>query len=336
MPPTFISGGVKTPADPVPELGFDATQASAPWAMVSTDRQKTRTVVLTNDTGLTLRLGSGSKPGIVSFQERPRTAAGRPIVLTGTLPGTVRLEAQDSTGAAQATLEITVKAPKKLSTFVHFVFDKSRRATKRGLTEAMEVIRVANAILAQANVIMVKRDSGGVDLPFDLDQGVPTREQPTLPAGWIETGRTWPKCISKERPGAQGCVPPAAQGSLSGNDFRKIRNNNILSNILSHVDASSDYNIFFIDKLNDPTAKVPVIAFTLSNDSGVILNSCFCPSGATGFDLAHEIGHFLLNGFTFLDQTGHTRGSHDLMRDAPNDIKIPKQQANFMNPSGFP
>lgn len=132
MATTFAPGGVRTVAEPVPELGFNAT-ASPAWLMVPADPLKTKTVMLTDDVGLSLRLANSAQTGIVTFKEQPSTAAGRPILLTGIRPGTVRLEAQDKTGAARATLEITVKAQKKLATFIHFVFDKSGRSTKNGV-----------------------------------------------------------------------------------------------------------------------------------------------------------------------------------------------------------
>ena len=61
---------------------------------------------------------------------------------------------------------------------------------------------------------------------------------------------------------------------------------------------------------------------------------------AFGYILAHELGHFLLApepSFLHLDATGHSSGPNELMRDGslPAEIKIPKDQANFMNLSGF-
>ena len=316
-------------------LGFDEA-ASPPWIMVPADPAKTRIVILKDGAGLSLQLANSAKTGIVTFTEQPATGARR-ILLAGTAPGTVLLEARDSTGAAQATLEITVKAQKKLNTFIHFVFDKKGNSSIKGLTEALQMMNLANKLLSQANVVMVRRDSGGFTLPFDMERGLPIPVAFNMPSGWIQTPGPWP-CISKDPPGPQGCLPPATQGSLSREDFNGIRINNIMANILSHADPRSDYNIFFVRRLDDPGV-APAQAFTLTNPTtGLVINSCLLPDISNGQSLAHEVGHFLLRGATFLSRTGHTTGHDDLMTEVPGPfhVKIPKQSANFMNPSGVP
>lgn len=277
MAATFAPGDAST----ITRLGFDAT-ASPPW--LSVPLGGTKTVMLTGGDGLTLNV---AKAGTVTFKELPRTAAGRPIVITGISTGTVRLD------AGQATLEITVKAPKMLATFIHFVFDKSRRSSNKGLKEAMQAIEVANKLLVpQVNVIMSRRDSGGFYLPFDLPWGVPLGDA------------------------------------------------NVESNLFSHMDPQSDYNIFFVQQVSEPQNKAVTVAYSPVDSTGRVRNCCIIPDIAGAQELAHELGHYLLNGYPSLDITGHPMGvpRDNLMTKVPNthSVNIPKQQANFMNPSGFP
>ena len=94
-------------------------------------------------------------------------------MLTGTRSGTVPLEAQDASGRPQATLEISVKRRRTISTFIHFVFDKSGRSTKLGLSDALQMMDVVNKLLLpQANVMLSRRDSGGVNLPYEMEKGL--------------------------------------------------------------------------------------------------------------------------------------------------------------------
>jgi hypothetical protein len=84
-----------------------------------------------------------------------------------------------------------------------------------------------------------------------------------------------------------------------------------------------------------------VAAFSPRNLKSVSINACAIPRwSAFGYNLAHELGHFLLApepSFLNLDANGQSGGKNDLMqaRPLPKDIKIPKEQANFMNLSGF-
>lgn len=269
-------------ASAVAALGFDAT-ASPPWLSVAFPGA-TRKVLLTGADGLVLTV---SKSGTVSFKELSATTAGRLIAISGMQPGTVRLS------AGQATLEITVKGPKRLATFIHFVFDKSRRSSNKGLTEALHAIDVANKLLIpQVNVLMNRRDSGGIVLPFDLPSGVPAGDA------------------------------------------------NVESHLFRHLDPLSDYNIFFVEQVYEPQNKAVTVAYSPTDSTGRIRNCCIMPNIAGGQELAHELGHFLLNGFSNLDITGHPRMAprDNLMTKVPNthSLNIPKDQANTMNPSGFP
>ena len=278
MATAFAPGDASTTA----ALGFDSS-ASPPWLSIPFPGGS-RKILLTGADGLTVTV---SKTGTVSFKELPPTAAGRMISITGTQPGTVLL------GAGQAALEITVKAPKRLATFIHFVFDKSRRCSNKGIAEALHAIDVANKLLIpQVNVQMNRRDSGGFYLPFDLPWGV-----------------------------------------LAGDT-------KIESSIFSHMDPQSDYNVFFVEQVSEPQNKAVTVAYTPTDSTGRILNCCVMPNIAGGQELAHELGHFLLSGFPNLDITGHPRMAprNNLMTKVPNthSLHIPKEQANFMNPSGFP
>jgi len=269
-------------ASTISGLGFDTT-ASPRWLSVPFPGG-TKKVMLTDGDGLSLNL---AKTGTVKFTELPRTAAGRPIEITGMSPGTVRLS------AGLATLDITVKAPKRLATFIHFVFDKSRRSSNKGLTDVLQAIEFANKLLIpQVNVLMFRRDSGGINLPFDLRWGVPVGDA------------------------------------------------NVESNLLSHMDPQSDYNIFCVQQVSEPGNHAVTVAYTPVDSKGDPRNCCIIPNIAGWQEIAHELGHFLLSGFPSLDFTGHPTGAprDNLMTRFPNtsSVNIPKQQANFMNSSGFP
>jgi hypothetical protein len=282
MAAAFAPGDAST----ITSLGYDAT-VSPPWLSLPFPGG-TKTVLLTGGNGLSLNV---SKTGKVTFKELSSTAAGdRLIEITATSPGTVRLEA---TGAGTATLEITVKLQKRLATFIHFVFDKSRRKSNKGLTEAQQVIEVANKLLVpQVNVMMFRRDSGGFDLSFDLPNGVPFGDA------------------------------------------------NVESSLFSHLDPQSDYNIFFVQQVWEPQNKAITVAYSPADSTGRVRNCCIIPNIAGGQELAHELGHFLLNGYPSLDVTGHPIAAprSNLMTKVPNtqSVLIPKLQANFMNSSGFP
>jgi hypothetical protein len=330
MVATFAPGSVKL-AD---RLGFDS-DANPPWAMVPVGESKR--VMLKDGAGLSLQVSRPGPSGIVTFSEQAGTSD-RVILLTGIGPGTVHLEARDTTGGVRATLEITVKEQKHLATFIHFVFDKSHRATARGLYEAVQVMEVANKILQpQVNVKMWRRDSGGFSLPFDMARGVPTMEIDfTVPTAWNRPTPGPLPCFASRPPGPLGCMPEETPGSLSARDFEGVRQWNMLANILSHVDPRSDYNIFFVRRLDQLPGPFLTGAYTPADLKGLYLNVCIMPDSAWGQTLAHELGHFLLRGAKFMDRTGHSSGPHDLMGSTldPDGLMIPKQQANFMNPSG--
>jgi hypothetical protein len=112
----------------------------------------------------------------------------------------------------------------------------------------------------------------------------------------------------------------------------------MVCNILSHVDPNSDYNIFFVQAIDPPTAAGAFTPTRPGKPDWVAVNACFIPERyANGQTLAHELGHYLLRPWpSFMDPTGHSTGMNDLMqhRPRPGDVKIPKDQSNYMNPSG--
>jgi hypothetical protein len=264
----------------------------------------------------------------------------RRISLTAISAGTTFLEAKDANGRVQAALEVTVKEKQTYSAFVHFVFDKSGRSAAAGLSEAEHMIDVANKIyLPQANIELSRRDSGPCRLPFDLPQGMPTYlKEFSAPRTWLRNTPGPLPCIASRAPGQEGCLPEEVQGPLSMADFDVIRRYQIMCNLLSHVDRNSDYNIFIVRSLERDPGPYVTRAYTPSSNKGIEINACIIPNGyVNGQILAHEFGHYLLRPKpSFLRPDGHSTGKNDLMQDymGPDDLKIPKEQANYMNGSG--
>jgi hypothetical protein len=313
-------------------LGFDELER---WVMVP--EGGTKTVLLKDAANLSLKVAD-SKNGVLSFSEQS-TQNGRKIVLTGSRPGTVRLQAQDSAGRVQAGLEITVKARRQLSTFIHFVFDNRHWSTNLGLDNALQTIDVVNKLLLpQANVALYRRDSGAVYLPFKLDRGLPLSGIDfTPPPGWFQTIPGPLPCFSSAPVGPLGCIPESSRGNLSQQDFDGIREWNMTAAIVSHVDPKSDYNVFFVPRFDEPPGSLTG-AITPRDWQRNTINVAIVSDAVQGQGLAHELLHFLLNKAKFMDKSGHSNGPNDLMKVNPgqNDILVPKQQANFINPSGWP
>jgi hypothetical protein len=331
MAAAFVSTGIG-----IGTLGFDAA-ATPPWVMVPQGGSKT--VRLREGDGLTLRLRREIGIALPTIQERSSDPIfGRTIEISGQSPSTSFLEAVDARGLVRATLEINVKAKIVLTTSVFFVFEKNGRVCKAGLSTAETMIDVANKLyLPQANIALQKNNSGPVNLPFNLDQGMPvTLGVFSAPRAFFRSTPVGPlPCISSRVPDSRGCLPEESQGVLkTAEDFRQLRKFQITSNLLSNVSVNSNYNIFFIRFLDEPLTG----AFTPSKLNGIAVNACFIPDkSAVGKVLGHELGHFMLRpNPSFLDPRGHSTTNGDLMVESPgpNDIKIPKDQAIFMNPSG--
>jgi hypothetical protein len=342
----FRPGDTAPPAKHI--VGFDDT-ASPPWIMVPAG--EFRRVILNGGAGLSLQLKPVWDPngkGVVTIAEQSSPGgADRSIVLTATAPGTTVLEARNASGQVQASLEITVKEQVQLTTFVHFVFDKGGRTTNWDLGRARQMIDGVNNILRyQVNVQLVYRNSGAVHLPFDLPRGIPA-DMPSfnVPRNWIHPTPGPLPCYSFQAPTQIGCEPPAQQGAMSREDFDAVRKFDIMSNMLSHVDPVSDYNMFCVQRLDQP-GPFFTLAFTPSNLRGVEINACILPQDAFAIRFAHELGHYLLRPsgmHSFTDRFGHSSGTSDLMQERPGpgdlrtippDIKIPKEQAHYINRSG--
>jgi hypothetical protein len=264
---------------------------------------------------------------------------GRTISIEGRIPGTTVLEAVDSKGLVAASLEINVKAKITLKTTVFFVFELNGRTCRAGLNTAEHMIEVANKLyLPQANIELQKIDSGPIRLPFNMDNGLPVkREVFNAPAKFLRNTPGPLPCISSRPPDSRGCLPEESQGILkTQKDFENLRKYQILCNLLSNVKPSSDYHIFFVRFVDEPLTR----GFTPSrpvNESDIEVNACFIPdSGTTGQVLGHELGHFMLRPGPSFFVNGHSPTPGDLMQEhpGPDDIKIPKDQAIFMNPSG--
>jgi hypothetical protein len=352
---SFRPGDTDSPAKRI--TGFDDS-GDPPWVMVP--EGEFRRVILTSGSGLSLRLKPVWDPygkGVVTVVEQSTPGgAERPVVLTAVTPGTTVLEARNTGGLPQASLKITVKKEVTLSTFVHFVFEKSGRTTSWDLGRAKQMIESVNNILHyQANVQLVYRNSGAVHLPFDLPRGVPaSMPQFSVPRNWEHATPGPLPCYSFQAPSQVGCEPPTGPGNWSRKEFDAnlagIRNFDILSNILSHVDPGSDYNMFCVERLDQPPGGFFTLAFTPSKlRTDVEINACILPQSSYSIPFAHELGHYLLRpsgGHSFTDRFGHSSGTYDLMQEHPGpgdpkatppipaDIKIPEDQAHYMNGSG--
>src|SRR5205807_6568851 len=80
------------------------------------------------------------------------------------------------------------------------------------------------------------------------------------------------------------------------------------ASLFSHLDPLSDYNIFFVQQVWDPQNKAVTVAYSPVDSKGRVRNCCIMPNIAGGQELAHELGHFLLNGYPSVDRTGHPMG----------------------------
>ena len=125
-------------------------------------------------------------------------------------------------------------------------------------------------------------------------------------------------------------------------NLEAIRRTQMLINIVRFVDPAMDYHIFHVRVLDQHVSEGRAVGFTAgftpNKVDGVAVNACFVQDSAlTGQTIAHECSHFLTSPIPgFLDRDGHSsKRGHLLFRTlGPDGIKIPKEQANFMNRSG--
>ena len=92
-------------------------------------------------------------------------------------------------------------------------------------------------------------------------------------------------------------------------------------NILVNVDPTMDYTIIFVKVLDQHAAAGGGVgftnAFTPRKDNGVAINACFIQdSAATGMNLAHELGHYLLTPTpSFFRRDGHSSEREPYVRN---------------------
>jgi hypothetical protein len=349
MAATFAAGEAAF----IDRLGFD-DESVPPWIMVPAEQDATkRVVVLKEGAGLTLQLRSAAsspKPsGILRFQEQTHSA-GRGIVLEPVAPGTVFLDAKDPTGGVRASLEITVKARKTLKTAMFRMLDKAGRGPAKPVNAVEQQIGVANKLMVpQANVRIAAQFHRGFHLAFEMPTGVPTIIHPFARDLSWERNTTGPlSCVSSHPLGPFGeCVLedrviPPMRGPA---DLEQMRRTQMWINIVALVDPSMDYTMFHFRVLDQHASEGGVAvgftrALTPFKDNGVALNAVFLQDSAlAGHVMAHELAHYLTSPFPkFLDKDGHSNKRGHLLQPTPgpDDIKIPKEQANIMNRSGVP
>lgn len=335
----------------IEQLGFD-DEATPPWIMVPAEQDiKKRVVVLKDGAGLALQLrggGPSNQSGILRFLEQ-RHPSGRGIVLDPVSPGTVFLDARDQAGQARASLEITVKARKILKTAMFRVADKAGRRPNRPVNDVEQANEIANKLLMpQANIRIAGQFHRGLQANFEMPTGLPTLYPSFAQSQSWDRNTPGPlACVSSRPPGPFGeCiledrVIPPMRGPA---DLEAMRRTQMLINIVRFVDASMDYNIFHVRVLDQHASEGGAVgftgAFTPNKLDGAAVNACFVQDSAlTGQNIAHELCHFLTSPIpSFLGKDGHsTKRGHLLFRTpGPQDIKIPKEQANFMNRSGVP
>ena len=326
----FVSAGIG-----IGTLGFDNAE-TPPWLMVPEGGSKQ--VRLRDGSGLALRLRAKLGAGILTFQESSSDPIfGRTIEIQGRVPGTTFLEAINTSGQVQATLEINVKAKMVVTTAVFFVFEKNGRTCASGLSTAENMIDVANKLYRpQANIELQRIESGPMNVPFTMDSGMPVHlGEFNAPRSFLRNTPGPLPCIASRSPDSRGCLPEESRGVLkTEQDFQGLRRYQMTCNILSRISQRAQYNVIFVRFLDEPLTR----GFTPAKLNGIAVNACFIPDSATvGQVLGHELGHFLLRpNPSFLGPGGHSTTDGDLMVEhpGPNDIKIPKEQAIFMNPSG--
>jgi hypothetical protein len=323
-------------------LGFD-DEVSPPWVMVPVGGKKV--VNLRDGAGLSLQLRTVWNPsgrGVVTYREEPGTFS-RTFVLEPTSPGTAFLEARDSAGQVQASLEITVKDRLTLQVVAYTVYDQGGCGKTQQQT-AEHMTQVASALyLPQANIELVFFAWMLIGVPFNLDAGLPTFLSGFgAPKEWIRNTPGPLPCIASREPDYRGCLPEdTVVPPLKPQDFNAIRKYQMWCNILSNIMPRFDYHFFLVRSLAQDRLPSITRAFTPNRfQSEIALNACFIPDQfAFGQVLAHEFGHYNLTpNPSFMDKNGHSNGKHDLMQEnpaLPDEIKIPKNQSNYMNPSGI-
>jgi hypothetical protein len=333
------------------QLGFDDLVTPA-WVTLSTGVSKN--VILKDGAGLSVALRNPGDQAFLTVAEAAASGGGRVFTLTAKQTAkTVFIDAANSTGARVVSLEVAVKKPVTLNTFIHFVFDKVGRTTPGGLTGALQTVDVANKIMQpQTNLTIVRGDSGGMRLPFEMPRGVPA-DFPTFhaPHSFDRPGGAMMECISSTPLGLDGCMPETDINVLKAalarakvvldpetlkHDFEALRATQMLTNMVNRLSPNFEYHILYIADFDRSQGGFATTtgAFTPVAGNGVEINCCLMPPAARGQSLAHELCHFLLRT-VHVGPGRHSTGKNHLMTQAPglSDINISKDQANAINPS---
>jgi hypothetical protein len=333
------------------QLGFDELVTPA-WVTLSTGISKN--VILKDGAGLSVALRNPGDKAFLTVAEAAATGLGRVFTLTAKQTAkTVFIDATNSTGTPVVSLEVAVKKPVTLNTFIHFVFDKAGRTTRLGLPDALQRVEVANKIMQpQTNLTIVRGDSGGMRLPFEMPRGVPA-DFPNFhaPHSFDQPGGRMMQCISSTPLGPEGCMPETDINVLRvglerakvvldaetlKRDFEALRATQMLTNMVNRLSPIFEYHILFIADFDRSQGGFAATtgAFTPLALNGVEINCCLMPPAARGQSLAHELCHFLLRT-VHVGPARHSTGKNQLMRQAPglSDVNISKDQANAINPS---
>jgi len=333
------------------QLGFDELVTPA-WVTLSTNISKN--VILKDGAGLSVALRNPGDNAFLTVAEAAATGQGRVFTLTAKQNAkTVFINATNSTGTPVVSLEVAVKKPITLNTFIHFVFDKANRTTRLGLSDALKTVEVANKLMQpQTNLTIVRGDSGAMRLPFEMPRGVPA-DFPNFhaPHSFDQVGGRMMECISSTPLGPEGCMPETdinvlrvglerAKTVLDAEtlkrDFEALRATQMLTNMVNRLPPLFEYHILFIADFDRSQGGFATTtgAFTPLALNGVEINCCLMPPAARGQSLAHELCHFLLRT-VHVGLARHSAGVNQLMRQAPglSDINISKDQANAINPS---
>ena len=187
------------------------------------------------------------------------------------------------------TLVVSVKIELRISTAFHYVSDGRKQVTKRKIEDLDRIVNIANAILTpQSNVKIMRRSAAALKIAQDLGQVV--------------------------RYSAHIVGSDAAQHEWD--------------DLLSHADASADFNVFFVREYEqDDTPLVDnVAAGTIAADKMCIFEDQM--GTAPGEVLAHETLHLL-------GVSEHSKSwRHLSAADTKTGRQIPMGEADQINPSG--
>jgi hypothetical protein len=281
--------------------------------------QGTKTVQLTEDTGLTVRIASEATANVQLTEQR--TSSGRRIEIKPQSAGEARLAALNGQTVV-ASLDVSVLPFRQFKISVRFVYDKGGEITGRplsnlGYRELEEKVKAMNRIFfSQINLGVRLLSSGPTHVSDDLSRGLLFRadgiakaELSTLgPALHVYRSSQFPRlgCVSGRMPGPEGCDPSGVEAVPSPILRGKLRALDQEFNVFRRTDPNADFTFLLINKLIDAP---DVGAYTEAD--GCILPDTV-PSSGRAFVMAHEFGHFLLGRRP--DGTAwHTKDARDLM-----------------------